>query len=163
MFAEILATLAISSFPLTSTLISFKASTAETTALSIPLLIAIGSPPAATFFTPSRIIFCANTIAVVVPSPATSFVFIDTSFTICAPIFSNGSSSSISLAIVTPSFVISGAPNFLSSTTFLPFGPNVTFTVSANLFTPFNRLFLASSPNLISFDILIISSLFNYS
>ena len=42
-------------------------------------------------------------------------------------------------------------------------GPNVTFTVSANLLTPSNKDFLASSPNLISFDILIISSLFNYS
>ena len=152
--ADILATLAISSFPLTGTLISFKASTAAFTALSIPLLIAIGSPPAATFFTPSLIMLWARTIAVVVPSPATSFVFIEASFAIWTPIFSNGSSNSISFAIVTPSFVISGAPNFLSSTTFLPFGPNVTFTVSANLFTPFNKLFLASSPYLISFAII---------
>ena len=48
-----LATLAISSFPLTGELISFKASTAPATALSIPLLIAIGSFPAATILTPS--------------------------------------------------------------------------------------------------------------
>mgnify|MGYP007068173064 CR=1 FL=1 len=52
-----------------------------------------------------------------------------------APIFSNLSSNSISFAIVTPSFVINGAPKLLSNTTFLPFGPNVTFTVSANLLT----------------------------
>ena len=40
------------------------------------------------------------------------------------------------LAMETPSFVISGAPKDLSSTTFLPFGPSVTLTVSASLFTP---------------------------
>ena len=69
----------------------------------------------------------------------------------CAPIFSKPSSSSISFAIVTPSFVISGAPNCLSSTTFLPFGPIVTLTVSASLFTPASSAALASAPNLISF------------
>ena len=37
--------------------------------------------------------------------------------TSCAPWFSKTSSTSISRAIVTPSFVIVGAPNFLSSTT----------------------------------------------
>ena len=39
---------------------------------------------------------------------------------------------SISFAMVTPSLVMSGAPKDLSRTTFLPFGPNVTLTVSAN-------------------------------
>jgi len=33
----------------------------------------------------------------------------------------------------------------------LPFGPNVTRTVFANLFTPSSRAFLASMPYLISF------------
>ena len=33
-------------------------------------------------------------------------------------------------AMVTPSFVIRGAPKDLSSTTFLPLGPRVTLTVS---------------------------------
>ena len=153
LFADILATLAISSFPFTSELIPFNASTALFTALSIPLFIDIGSAPAATFFTPSLIILWAKTVAVVVPSPATSFVFSETSLTILAPIFSNLSSNSISFAIVTPSFVISGAPKLLSKTTFLPFGPNVTFTVSANLLTPSNKDFLASSPNFICFAI----------
>ena len=37
--------------------------------------------------------------------------------------FSNGSSSSMSRAMVTPSLVIVGAPYFLSSTTLRPFGP----------------------------------------
>ena len=155
LFAEILATLAMSSFPFTGTLIVFNSSTADFTALSIPLFIAIGSAPAATFLTPSFIIAWAKTVAVVVPSPATSFVFSDTSFTSLAPIFSNLSSNSISFAIVTPSFVINGAPKLLSNTTFLPFGPNVTFTVSANLLTPSNKDFLASSPNLICFAIFI--------
>ena len=46
--------------------------------------------------------------------------------------FSNGSSSSISFAIDTPSFVISGVPKDLSNTTLRPFGPSVTFTAFAN-------------------------------
>ena len=83
-----LATLAISSFPFISELIPFSPSTADSTALSIPLFIAIGSPPAATFFTPSLIIACAKTVAVVVPSPAISFVLVATSLTNLAPIFS---------------------------------------------------------------------------
>lgn len=74
----------------------------------------------------------ARTVAVVVPSPAASLVLVATSFTSCAPMFSNGSASSISFAMVTPSLVMSGAPKDLSRTTFLPFGPNVTLTVSAN-------------------------------
>jgi hypothetical protein len=44
----------------------------------------------------------ASTIAVVVPSPATSLVCIETSRTTCAPMFSKRSKSSISLAMVTP-------------------------------------------------------------
>ena len=62
----------------------------------------------------------ASTVAVVVPSPATSEVLLATSFTICAPMFSNSSSSSISLATVTPSLVTLGAPKDLSRTTFRP-------------------------------------------
>ena len=59
--------------------------------------------------------------------------------------------ASISFAIVTPSFVISGAPKDLSKTTFLPFGPIVTRTVFANLSTPAPNAALASDPYLISF------------
>ena len=83
----------------------------------MPRLIPIGFAPAATFFRPSRTIAWASTVAVVVPSPATSFVDVATSRTSWAPWFSKTSSTSISRAIVTPSFVIVGAPNFLSSTT----------------------------------------------
>ncbi|OQA16091.1 MAG: hypothetical protein BWY62_00324 [Firmicutes bacterium ADurb.Bin356] len=112
----------------------------------MPRLSAIGFAPAATFLSPSRIIACARRVAVVVPSPATSLVFVATSFISCAPMFSNGSSSSISFAITTPSFVISGAPNFLSSTTLRPFGPKVILTVSASWFMPHSSARRASSP-----------------
>ena len=44
--------------------------------------------------------------------------------------------SSISLATVTPSLVMRGAPNDLSSTTLRPFGPSVTLTASARMLTP---------------------------
>ena len=113
----------------------------------------IGFAPASRFFIPSLIIACANTVAVVVPSPATSFVLVATSFTSCAPIFSNASSNSISFAMVTPSFVISGTPKDLSNTTFLPFGPMVTLTVFANLSTPASNAALASVPYFNSFAI----------
>ena len=46
--------------------------------------------------------------------------------------FSNGSSSSMSRAIVTPSLVTDGPPNALDSTTCRPRGPSVTLTVSAS-------------------------------
>src|SRR5262245_34679612 len=85
---------------------------------------------------PSVKIARASTVAVVVPSPATSEVFEATSFTICAPMFSNLSSSSISLATVTPSLVTFGAPNDLSRMTLRPRGPSVTVTASARRFTP---------------------------
>src|SRR6266508_840253 len=71
---------------------------------------------------------CANTVAVVVPSPATSDVLLATSRTICAPIFSSGSFNSISLATVTPSFVIVGDPNFLSRMTLRALVPTVPLT-----------------------------------
>src|ERR1017187_532619 len=75
-------------------------------------------------------------ITIKVPSPATSEVLDATSRTICAPMFSSGSFSSISLATVTPSLVMSGEPNFFSITTLRPLGPSVTLTASARTFTP---------------------------
>src|SRR5438046_5480835 len=89
----------------------------------------------------------ASTVAVVVPSPATSEVLLATSRTICAPMFSSVSFSSISLATVTPSLVIVGAPNFFSMTTLRPLGPSVTLTASASLSTPASRLRRACSSN----------------
>ena len=85
---------------------------------------------------PRLTIAWASTVAVVVPSPATSLVLVATSFASWAPMFSYGSSSSTSLAMVTPSLVIVGAPHFLSRTTLRPFGPSVTATASASLSTP---------------------------
>ena len=113
--------------------------TTTATALSMPRLRSIGFMPAATALAPSRTIAWASTVAVVVPSPAMSLVFDATSRTICAPMFSNLSASSISLATVTPSLVIRGAPKLLSSTTLRPFGPSVTFTASERMSTPRSR------------------------
>jgi len=96
--AEIEPTWAIS-FEVEQGLDSFLSSdTASITALSMPRLRSIGFMPAATAFMPSRISACASTVAVVVPSPAMSEVLEATSFTIWAPMFSNLSASSISLA-----------------------------------------------------------------
>ena len=131
-----LPTCAISFLPAVGTLIFFSSSTTTATALSMPRLSAIGLTPAVTFLSPSRKIACASTVAVVVPSPARSDVLVATSFTICAPMFSSGSDSSISFATVTPSLVTVGAPNFLSMTTFRPLGPSVTLTASASWSTP---------------------------
>ena len=103
--------------------------------------------PAATDFNPSASMDCANTVAVVVPSPASSEVLLATSLTICAPMFSNLSLSSISLATETPSLVTVGAPKDLSSTTLRPFGPRVTLTAFDRVLTPLKRRERASSPN----------------
>ena len=68
----------------------------------------------------------------VVPSPASSLVFEATPLTNEAPMFSNLSGKSIDLATVTPSLVIFGPPKDYSIMTFLPFGPIVVCTASAN-------------------------------
>ena len=143
--AEIAATRAISSLVSISLERFLMSSTTCSTALSIPLRISIGFAPAATLRRPSLTMACARTVAVVVPSPATSLVFVATSLASCAPMFSYGSSSSISRAIVTPSLVMVGAPNFFSSTTLRPLGPSVTLTASASLVTPASSDLLASS------------------
>ncbi len=125
--------------------IFFSSSTTAMTALSMPRFRSIGFMPEATYFMPSRTMACASTVAVVVPSPATSEVLEATSFTICAPMFSNLSFSSISLATDTPSLVTVGAPNERSSTTLRPFGPSVTLTASARMFNPWTILARAPS------------------
>ena len=122
-----------------------SSSTSTSTERSIPRLISIGLWPAATSLEPSRKIACASTVAVVVPSPATSLVLEATSRTICAPMFSNLFSSSISLATVTPSLVTVGAPKLLSITTLRPRGPRVTLTASASAFTPLRIRLRATS------------------
>ncbi len=116
--------------------IFFSSSVTATTALSMPRFRSMGFMPAATNFMPSLTMDWASTVAVVVPSPATSEVLEATSFTIWAPMFSNLSFSSISLATETPSLVTVGAPKARSSTTLRPLGPRVTLTASARMLTP---------------------------
>ena len=77
---------------------------------SRPRRIAMGLAPAAMTRMPSEKIACASTVAVVVPSPAISLVRTATCFTSCAPMFSKRSLSSISLATVTPSLVMTAGP-----------------------------------------------------
>src|ERR1700756_2333718 len=148
--AEMVPTWAISSFEVTFLEFLTRSATTASTARSIPRFRSIGFMPAATALAPSRTIAAASTVAVVVPSPAASADLEATSRTIWAPMFSNLSSSSISLATVTPSLVMRGAPNDLSSTTLRPFGPRVTFTALARMSTPRSMRSRASTPNLTS-------------
>ena len=120
--AEMDATWAIWPFESVSRAMPRSEATAASTPASMPFLSDIGLAPAATLRRPSWTMAQASTVAVVVPSPATSSVFLATSLTSSAPIRSNGSSSSMSLAMETPSLVMVGAPHFLSRTTLRPFG-----------------------------------------
>ena len=58
------------------------------TAFSMPAFICTGFTPATTALRPSLKTASASTVAVVVPSPATSLVLLATSRTIRAPMFS---------------------------------------------------------------------------
>ncbi len=162
LLAEMAATWAISFFSLTSLAIFFSSSTTAFTALSMPLLRLMALAPAARLLSPSLKMAWASRVAVVVPSPATSLVLEATSFTSWAPRFSNLSSSSISLATVTPSLVMRGEPNFFSITTFLPLGPRVTFTASASLSRPRAILALASSLKISSLAAMVSPPLQNF-
>ena len=86
--AEMLATLAMSSLPSTSRAISSSRAETASTALLMPRLRPIGLAPEATLRRPSRTMAWASTVAVVVPSPATSLVLVATSLASCAPRFS---------------------------------------------------------------------------
>src|SRR5713101_8130124 len=144
LLAEMVPTCAISFCSLVGLESALSSFTIASTALSTPRLSVIGSWPATTILRPSVKMARASTVAVVVPSPATSEVLEATSFTICAPMFSNLSSSSISLATVTPSLVTVGAPKLFSSTTLRPLGPSVTVTASVRTLIPFRILSRAS-------------------
>lgn len=106
--------------------------------------------PAATALQPSLNIALAKRVDVVVPSPASWLVFSATYFNNWAPRFMYLSLKLIACATVTPSLVILGAPNDYSIITFLPLGPKVTSTASANCSHPIKIYDLASLPNLIS-------------
>src|SRR5215472_3064637 len=156
--ADTVPTWAISSLPLVDFDCFFNSSTTADTARSMPRFRFMGSCPAATILAPSVKMDRASTVAVVVPSPATSEVFEATSFTIWAPMFSNLSGSSISLATVTPSLVTLGEPHDFSSTTLRPRGPRVTVTASARTLTPRSTLARASSLNFTIFAGMSLSS-----
>src|SRR6266511_4443368 len=126
--AEIEAVAAICSLVSTGLATFRSCSETASTAFSMPFFSAIGLAPAATLRRPSRTSAWASTVAVVVPSPATS---------------------SVSLAMLTPSFVMVGAPHFFSSTTLRPLGPSVTLTASARTFMPRSSPRRASSSNAI--------------
>src|SRR4051795_6359871 len=142
------ATLAIALWSSTPTALASSDLETASAAWSMPRLRPSGFAPAGTLRRPSRTSAWASTVAVVVPSPATSLVLVATSLTSWAPRFWYGSERSISLAMVTPSLVIVGTPNFLSRTTLRPRGPRVTLTVSASVLTPCSRRCRASSEKL---------------
>ena len=147
-FAEMAPIWAISTFVVTFLAFFLRSATTASTARSMPRFRSMGFIPAATALTPFRTIARASTIAVVVPSPASRELRRATSRTICTPMFSNLSSSSISRATLTPSLVIF-APNDRSMATLRPFGPSVTLTASASVSTPRSIPSRASNENLI--------------
>ena len=155
--AEMIPTWAISAEPETSLERLLRSATTLVTARSMPRLRSIGFMPAETDFMPSVTIDCASTVAVVVPSPAASFAFDATSLIICAPMFSNRSDSSISLATVTPSLVMRGEPKLFSITTLRPLGPSVTLTALARISTPRRMPSRASRENFTSLAAIVFS------
>ncbi len=142
--AEIVATWAISVRLLQGRARRCSSATSAMTAWSMPRFRSIGFIPDATYFMPSVTMPCASTMAVVVPSPATSEVLLATSLTICTPMFSNGSRSSSSRATTTPELMMAGAPKGRSSTTVRAFGPSVTRTACARVSMPARILAWAS-------------------
>ena len=86
--AESEATWAISSLDSISRAVSSRRVETASTAWSMPRLRPEGEAPAATLRRPSWTIAWARTVAVVVPSPATSLVLVATSLASWAPRFS---------------------------------------------------------------------------
>ena len=89
--------------------------------LNPPFLTSWGFAPLETISKPSLAMDLARTVAVVVPSPASSLVLLATSCTRRAPMFWYLSFSSMALATVTPSLVIFGPPKLCSIITFFPY------------------------------------------
>ena len=88
LLAAMAATWAISFFPFTGIDISMIFAEISSTAFSMPAFSATGLTPDTTARRPSLKTASARTVAVVVPSPATSLVLLATSRTIRAPMFS---------------------------------------------------------------------------
>ena len=80
-----------------STGVAFSVRTSQTlsAAAAMPRPSAVGFAPAVTLRSPTATMAWARTVAVVVPSPAMSLVFVAAVLASCAPRFSNGSPSSI--------------------------------------------------------------------
>ncbi len=142
-----LATWAISCEVVQGWAMFLSSATTASIARSMPRLRSMGFIPAARYFSPSLIMPCASTVAVVVPSPAISLVRDATSRSSCAPMFSNRSSSSIDRATTTPELTICGGPKSRSRITVRPRGPSVAFTASARASTPRRIRSRASCPN----------------
>ncbi len=87
-WADTVATWAISVRLATSVALALSASATAWAAASMPRLRPAGLAPAVTLRRPSRTMAWARTVAVVVPSPATSLVLVATSLTSWAPRFS---------------------------------------------------------------------------
>ena len=152
--AEIEAICAISSRPRTCLASLLTRSTTIATAVFRPRLMIMGLAPAATLRSPALMIAWASTVAVVVPSPATSLVLLAASLISCAPMSSKLSSRSMSLATVTPSWVTMGPEYFLPNATLRPLGPSVVLTALATVSIPLTSLARASVSSRISFGIL---------
>ena len=86
--AATVATFSRSFFPFTSIFMVLSLATTSSTAFSMPRFMSMGLVPATTALSPSLKIASARTVAVVVPSPATSEVLLATSLTMLAPMFS---------------------------------------------------------------------------
>src|SRR3989344_3044345 len=153
--AEIFATALYSSLEEMSFFIFSSSATTASTALSMPRLMEMALEPLVRCLRPASMMACARTVAVVVPSPAASLVLVAASFTSCAPMFSNLSSSSISLATVTPSLVTVGAPYVFSMRTLRPLGPMVARTASVSLETPARTRARAAVPKRSCFAIVV--------
>ena len=145
--AETVATCSISVRAVHGRAMLFSSAATASQAMSMPRLRSMGFRPPATCFMPSSTSAYASSVAVVVPSPATSDVLEAASRIICAPMFSSGSGSCTSLATTTPELMTVGAPNARCSMTVRAFGPRVPRTACASWVIPETMRARASSPN----------------
>ena len=125
--------------------------TTVSTARRMPRISVLASAPAASWRRPALKSASARTVAVVVPSPASSDVLLAASFTSFAPMFSTLLRSSISSATLTPSLVMFGPPQLRSRTAFRPRGPSVLLTAAASFSTPASSCLRASVSKASSF------------
>jgi len=134
----------------TGTDISFNSATTAFTAASIPFLTCVAFVDAYEVASNACVaIECANTVDVVVPSPAASTVFSAACFITVAPMFSIGSSNTTVLATLTPSLVDATCPCSFSINTLRPNGPIVTDTALLTLSIPAFNFSFASLLKLI--------------